>query len=190
MEKTKDRILSAALELYVRNGYEKSTMRELAATLGITAGALYRHYRSKEDIFQAVLRKMEQFDREYAVKCNLPAENRAENPGEWRGIERADLVRFTVEMFRHWTEDPFCSAFRRMITREQHRSPPMNALFQQYFGRGPLEYVTDLFRVCGAPDPEAEGVRFYGAFFLLMNLYDTAEEPRKLAEQLERILSK
>ena len=170
MEKTKDRILSAALELYVRNGYEKSTMRELAAVLGITAGALYRHYRSKEDIFQAVLRKMEQFDREYAVKCNLPAENRAENPGEWRGIERADLVRFTVEMFRHWTEDPFCSAFRRMITREQH--------------------VTDLFRVCGAPDPEAEGVRFYGAFFLLMNLYDTAEEPRKLAEQLERILSK
>ena len=46
MEKTKDRILSAALELYVRNGYEKSTMRELAAALGITAGALYRHYRS------------------------------------------------------------------------------------------------------------------------------------------------
>ena len=54
MGDTKERILLTALELFSENGYEAVSVSDIAAELGITKGALYRHYRSKRDIFESI----------------------------------------------------------------------------------------------------------------------------------------
>lgn len=164
-------------------------MRDIAGKLGITQGALYRHYAGKRDIFESILRRMEEYDRQYAEHCHLPTAGYAEAPKSYRGIARAELVRFTLEMFRHWTENEFAAAFRRMLTLEQYRSPEMSALYQQYFGRGVLLYLADLFRENGSADPESDALRFYAPFYLLLNQYDSADAPSEYAVRLERILS-
>ena len=55
---TKERILARALELFAQNGYAGTNVRELAASLGIVKSALYKHFASKEDIWNALLDEM------------------------------------------------------------------------------------------------------------------------------------
>ena len=47
---TKARIQEVALELFAQQGYEKTSLREIAERLGVTKAALYYHFRTKEDI--------------------------------------------------------------------------------------------------------------------------------------------
>ncbi len=47
---TKGRIQEVALELFAEQGYEKTSLREIAERLGVTKAALYYHFRTKEDI--------------------------------------------------------------------------------------------------------------------------------------------
>jgi AcrR family transcriptional regulator len=47
---TRSRVQQVALELFAEQGYEKTSLREIAERLGVTKAALYYHFRSKEDI--------------------------------------------------------------------------------------------------------------------------------------------
>jgi len=51
---TKARILNSAYELFVEKGYRGSSMRDIAENAGIKAGSIYNHFKTKEDIFEAV----------------------------------------------------------------------------------------------------------------------------------------
>lgn len=48
---TRDRLIEAAVELFGANGFIETSMRDLAAEVGIKAPALYNHFKSKEEIF-------------------------------------------------------------------------------------------------------------------------------------------
>jgi AcrR family transcriptional regulator len=49
-ESTRARIQAIALELFTENGYEKTSLREIAERLGVTKAALYYHFKSKDEI--------------------------------------------------------------------------------------------------------------------------------------------
>lgn len=49
------RILDAASDLMVRFGYDKTTVSEIAAEAGVSKGAIYLHFQSKEELFEALL---------------------------------------------------------------------------------------------------------------------------------------
>lgn len=54
---TKEKILDAALVSFAENGYKGTNLRDLAAGMGLSKSALYKHYASKEDTaYGAVLR--------------------------------------------------------------------------------------------------------------------------------------
>ena len=53
-ETTKQRILDSAYELFVKNGYRGSSMRDIAENAGIKAASIYNHFDTKENIFEAV----------------------------------------------------------------------------------------------------------------------------------------
>lgn len=53
-ELTRKRILEAAAKEMLNVGYQKASMREIAAKAGITAGALYKHFQGKEEIFETI----------------------------------------------------------------------------------------------------------------------------------------
>ena len=62
MEDTKEKILLAALRLFANDGYEAVSVSEIAGELGITKGALYKHYKNKKDIFDSIVKRMEEMD--------------------------------------------------------------------------------------------------------------------------------
>ncbi len=58
---TRERILDAALELFVTQGYDGTSLRQIAEQLGVTKAALYYHFESKEDILLALHMRMHEF---------------------------------------------------------------------------------------------------------------------------------
>lgn len=52
---TRERIQQVALDLFVEQGYEKTSLREIAERLDVTKAALYYHFRTKEDIVTSLL---------------------------------------------------------------------------------------------------------------------------------------
>jgi len=51
---TRSRVQAVALELFAEQGYEKTSLREIAERLGVTKAALYYHFKSKEDIVHSL----------------------------------------------------------------------------------------------------------------------------------------
>jgi AcrR family transcriptional regulator len=58
---TRERILDAALNLFIEKGFDKTSLREIAEQLGVTKAALYYHFASKEDILMALHLRLHEF---------------------------------------------------------------------------------------------------------------------------------
>ena len=72
MTDTKEKILAVALQLFAKDGYEAVSVSKIAEKLGITKGALYKHYENKKDIFNSIVARMSQSDHEIARKYGVP----------------------------------------------------------------------------------------------------------------------
>lgn len=143
----------------------------IAEAIGVTKGALYRHFGSKQAIFDAIVQKMFALDEERATQDNVPAQTYDDAPESYLHTALSDVCAFVCNQFDFWTADPFASLFRKMITVEQYKSPEATKLFQDVIGTGPVRYSEDLLREminAGQLKPEAEA---FGISNLAMQLY-------------------
>ena len=190
MGNRKEEILIVALHLFARDGYEAVSVSQIAGELDMTKGALYRHYKSKRDIFDSIVKQMEQQDSEQARENEVPEESIEKTPEEYQNVSFDDFVEYSKSMFEYWTEDDFASSFRKMLTIEQFRSEGMQKLYQQYLVSGPAGYVKDLFKNMKIKDPEENAVKFYANMFFYYSLYDGAADKAKAKCQFEQMLDK
>ena len=190
MGNRKEEILIVALHLFARDGYEAVSVSQIAGELDMTKGALYRHYKSKRDIFDSIVKRMEQQDSEQARENEVPEESIEKTPEEYQNISFDDFVEYSKSMFEYWTEDDFASSLRKMLTIEQFRSEGMQKLYQQYLVSGPAGYVKDLFKNMKIKDPEENAVKFYANMFFYYNVYDGAADKAKAKCQFEQMLDK
>jgi len=190
MGNRKKEILIVALHLFARDGYEAVSVSQIAGELDMTKGALYRHYKSKRDIFDCIVRHMEQQDSEQARQNEVPEESIEKVPEEYQNVSVEDFVGYSKSMFEYWTEDDFASSFRKMLTLEQFRNEEMQNLYQQYLVSGPAEYVKDLFKNMEIKNPEEEAVKFYANMFFYYSVYDGATDKTKAKCQFEYMLDK
>ena len=190
MGNRKEEILIVALHLFARDGYEAVSVSQIAGELDMTKGALYRHYKSKRDIFDCIVQRMEQQDSEQARQNEVPEESIEKVPEEYQNVSVEDFVGYSKSMFEYWTEDDFASSFRKMLTLEQFRNEEMQNLYQQYLVSGPAEYVKDLFKNMEIKNPEEEAVKFYANMFFYYSVYDGTSDKVKVKCQFEHMLDK
>ena len=190
MRNRKEEIMIVALHLFARDGYETVYVSRIAGELDMTKGALYRHYKSKRDIFDCIVQRMEQQDSEQARQNEVPEESIEKVPEEYQNVSVEDFVGYSKSMFEYWTEDDFASSFRKMLTLEQFRNEEMQNLYQQYLVSGPAEYVKDLFKNMEIKNPEEEAVKFYANMFFYYSVYDGATDKTKAKCQFEYMLDK
>ena len=176
MGNRKEEILIVALHLFARDGYEAVSVSQIAGELDMTKGALYRHYKSKRDIFDCIVQRMEQQDGEQASEYDMPKEEKEKMPEQYENVSLDDLVEYSKSMYEYWTEDDFASAFRKMLTIEQFRSEEMQNLYQQYLVAGPASYVKDLFESIGIINAKDKADRFYATMHFYYSIYDGAAD--------------
>ena len=188
MSNRKEEILIVALHLFARDGYEAVSVSQIAGELAITKGALYRHYKSKRDIFDCIVKRMEQQDHDQASEYDMPEDEREEMPEQYETVSLDNFVKYSMSMFEYWTEDDFASSFRKMLTIEQFRSEEMQKLYQQYLVAGPASYVKDLFESMEIADSAEKAIRFYAMMHFYYSVYDGAEDKEQVKEEFETAL--
>ena len=185
---TKEEILLESLKLFARDGYEGVTVRNIAEKLGIRQSSLYKHYKSKQDIFISILKRMNEEFQTKTTSLNLP-EGDFSQMADLSGHEPLTAIKVLGEgLFRYWTEDEYASDFRRMLILEQYRSNQISALYQQYLAGGVIEYQTKFFAEMiqqgyfKEHNAKQLAINFYGPVFLLMTVYDGTENKNGLVD--------
>lgn len=190
MGDTKGKILLTALQLFARDGYEAVSVRNIAEELGMTKGALYRHYKNKRDIFDSIVDRMIQIDAQRAKEYQMPIEQYDEMSDSYANTSWEDIEKYTIEQLKFWTEDNFALLFRRMLTLEQYRNAEMADLYSQCIVEGPVSYMEDLFReltkkgVLKEENPRQLAVEYYAPLFLLISISDKKGENESYVEIL------
>lgn len=185
---TKERILDEALKLFAQSGYMGTSMNDIADRMGVTKAALYKHYKSKQEILDSIVEKMNRMDQERVKEYDMPEGNMKEVVEGYRSTALDKIKEFTKVQFLHWTKEEFPCCFRKMLTLEQYRDPELAKLYQKYLSGGPLLYIEEIFR--GFTDNEREAKQlaldFYGPIFLLYSIYDGVEGKEAIATQVEQ----
>ena len=184
---TKERILETALELFAQSGYLGTSMSDIAKQLGITKGALYKHYAGKQEILDCIVARMSQMDYEQAEAYEMPETEPDGSAEAYMHTPIAQIHAYSMAQFDHWTKETFSANFRKMLTLEQYRDPKMARLHHDYLAGGPLEYMAAIFRKLADSDEEAMqlALEFYGPMYLLYSVYDGAEEKEAIAPLLD-----
>jgi AcrR family transcriptional regulator len=112
---TRAEILAVGSELFIEQGYEATSLREISERLGITKAALYYHFPSKDDILRALMEPVGNIVGELVDKLEA-----ARDVGEW-----ADALTWVISMiFEHID-------FFRLLERNRHSVEQMHETFNE-----------------------------------------------------------
>ncbi|ETP73470.1 transcriptional regulator [Lachnospiraceae bacterium JC7] len=199
MKTSKEDILLTALKLFSERGFDAVSTSMIAEKLDITKGALYRHYKDKQAIFDSIIEKMYELDRERAEKDSVPASAYDESPEEYGNTDLKDFCEFTVNQFDFWSGDEFASAFRKMLILEQFKSPEKMKLYQDMIVMGPVKYSEDLFEEMIGKNILNQKAKKIGARRLAMELFaslslalqldDGGEDRERIKEDLKIMIN-
>ena len=184
---TKQRILSESLRLFSENGYDAVSVAEIASAVGIKAPSLYKHYKSKRDIFDSILKKMSEADGFYADENDMPNVD-----DDYNNVSLESIKTFSFAMFKHWTDDEFAARFRRMLSLERFKNTEMAELYKSYISSGPLDYMKEVFAGMNYSENDAGqlALSFYGPMFMLYTVYDESENKKEIVSQAEMHINK
>lgn len=190
---TREIILEEALNLFAVKGYQSVTVKEIAKAVGIKDSSLYKHFASKQAIYDTLLAWMNQKFEETVSFYRLP---QGEIESVAREYGRNDLVwlkKACEAVFLFFLKDPQAAKFRRMLTIEQYKSDDAAKTLYNWFFNDAILFQTDLFREMikqgsfrDGP-PQIIALQFYGPFYTLLCQYD--QRPEKEAEALALLMA-
>ena len=171
---TKERILAAALELFSKNGYAGTNIRELTASLGLVKSAMYKHFESKEDIWNTLLDEMiVYYDTHFGSPEHLPPV-----PDTMEGL--AEMTRQMVDFTVH---DEKVVMTRKLLTIEQFRDERARDLATKHFLTGLKDMFTPIFQglmdkgLIRRDDPSMVALAYTAPISSLIHMCD--REPEK-----------
>ena len=179
---TKERILEAALEMFSQNGYAGTNIRELSASLGLVKSGVYKHYKSKEAIWNALLDQMIAYYADHFGSADrLPPV-----PDSPEG-----LVTMTMQMVNFTVHDEKVIMTRKVLTLEQFRDSRARELATKHFLTGLTDIFTRIFTSMMAKgllrkdNPEMLAFAYTAPISTLIHLCD--REPDKTEEAIARV---
>ena len=142
---TKQRILLEALRLFSKRGYDAISVEQIASAVGIKAPSLYKHYKSKKDIFDAIFEDTAKRYEEFIQTISIPVTDSKQDVVVFENITAEDLVQKVKSLIKYSLHDENISKFRKMMTIEQFRSPELSKLYSDRYVNQIQNYHTDLF---------------------------------------------
>ena len=179
---TKERILTAALEMFSEKGYEGTNIRELAASLGLVKSGIYKHYDSKEAIWNALLDRMiVYYGEHFGSPEHLPPV--PDSPEAF--------IAMTLRMADLTIHDEQIVMTRKVLTLEQFRDNRARELATKHFLTGLTDMFTHIFAgmmdrgLIRRDDPAMLAFAYTTPVSALIHLCD--REPEKTDEAITQI---
>lgn len=139
---TKERILHEALRLFSTRGYEAVGVEDIATAVGIKPASLYKHYRNKQAIFDAIFTETSKRYGTFTDDISFHPDNQ----DEIDNITADILVKKVKELVRYSLHDEYVSNFRKLMTVEQFRSEELSKLYTQRYVDLMFNYHKELFK--------------------------------------------
>jgi len=179
---TKEKILAKALELFSQKGYEGTNINELMVSVGLVKSAMYRHFNSKEEIWNALLdRLIVYYEERFGSAENLPPVPESQE----------ELLAMTMRMVNFTVHDETVVMTRKLLTIEQYRDERARKLATKHFLTGLTEMFTHVFSgmmekgLLRRDDPELLAFSYTAPISALIHLCD--REPEQTGDALDRI---
>lgn len=193
MEKknTKQTILEEALNLFATHGYEAVTVADIAQAVGIKAPSLYKHYKSKQDIFDSIIKEMDERYVAFSAKLGIEGKNPQIASEQYIHIDVDELIKIGTGMFLYYLHDEYASKFRKMLTVEQFKNPIASKIYVEQYIDSPLQFQQLIFErfmnknTMWPLNSKVAALHFYSPMFLLFGLCDNY--PEREAEALNLI---
>lgn len=129
---TKEMILEAALSLFSEQGYNGTSVEEIANEVGIKAPSLYKHFKGKEEILNALIDSAEtRYEESFGSEKNigkLPA-------------SKKEFIDLTMKKISFTMSDPMIKKIRMLLVQEQFR----NQRFAQITSRHQVEGIVKMY---------------------------------------------
>lgn len=156
----KDKIIYEALLLFSKEGFEATSTRAIARAVHCSDAVIYKHFKSKKEILDAVVEICSQRFMERAGVVS------------WEELTWEKLGEFCLSMFDFQTRDEWIVPFRQLLMIEQFRNDEMKELYQRFFIRQPVDFTEKIFErlinlgYMKPGNPKIYAMKLYGPFFL------------------------
>ena len=184
---TKQEILEAALELFSVQGFEATSIAQIASAVGIRKASLYSHFENKQAILDAIVKEvLEQYE-EHSLFARADWEKDAGNPPQTSD----DAVKMIQGQVRYILHDPAISRARKMLVIEQFQNPELANLQTKQNYSDVLGYFTGLMKrlirqsVLAEDDPEIMAAQFCLPISTWISLCD--REPEREPEVMDLV---
>lgn len=174
--------MAAALELFSQNGYAGTNIRELTASLGLVKSSMYKHFGSKEEIWNALLDQMiAYYGERFGSTEHLPP-----IPDTLEG-----LLGMTMRMVNFTVHDEKIVMMRKVLAIEQFRDERARELATKHFLTGLTELFTHVLTgmmekgLIRQNDPRMLAFAYTAPISALIHLCD--REPQKTDDAMAQV---
>lgn len=186
---TKQRILDEALTLFSEKGYANVFVGDIAESVGIKAPSLYKHYKSKKAIFDAIIDEMNRRFAEQAKAMQINGTDAAKDAGIYENLSEEQLLKLGREFFLYYLHDDYNRKFRKMLTLEQFHDKELAKAYSKLYVDDPLSYQGMLFGfmakagVLQTDNVQVMTLHFYAPIYYMLTICD--REPDREPEMLK-----
>ena len=186
---TKEKILDEALTLFSEKGYANVFVSDIADRVGIKAPSLYKHYKSKRAIFDAIIDEMNRRFEEQAKTMQINGTDAAADAGIYKSLSEDRLLMLGREFFLYYLHDDYNKKFRKMLTLEQFHDTDLAKVYSKLYVDDPLSYQGMLFGfmvtagVLKTDNVQIMTLHFYAPIYYLLTICD--REPDREPEALK-----
>lgn len=182
---TKQDILEAALDLFSVQGFEATSISQIAGAVGIRKASLYSHFESKQAILDALVQDVLMQYGEHSIFAKTDWQKGAE------GIPATPdaAVQMIQGQLRYILHDSHISRARKMLVIEQFQNPELARLQTKQNYADVMQYFTGLMKqlirqgVLAGDDPQIMAAQFCLPVSVWINLCD--REPEREQEVME-----
>ena len=184
---TKQEILESALELFSVQGFEATSISQIASAVGIRKASLYSHFENKQAILDELVRVVLEQYAEHSIFAKTDWEKDTDN----LPVTPDDAVKMIGGQIRYLLHDSAISRARKMLVIEQFQNPELAKLQTKQNYLDVLGYFTGLIKclilkgVLDKDDPEIMAAQFCLPISVWINLCD--REPERETEVMELV---
>ena len=188
---TKHRILDEALTLFSEKGYANVYVSDIAERVGIKAPSLYKHYRNKRAIFDAIIDEMNHRFEQQAQALSISGTDPTADAEVYKNMDEDHLIKLGTDLFRYYLHDSYTKRFRKMLTLEQFQDQELARVYSQQYFDMPLSYQGMLLGLMVSQgllvteNVPIMTLQFYAPIYMLLTVCD--REPSREQEALELI---
>lgn len=184
---TKQKILNEALTLFSEKGYSAVYVGDIADAVGIKAPSLYKHYKSKQAIFDSCVEVFSERMEQVRNKLRLPYTLNADIDYQTASMET--IIEIAINLFVFYLQDDVATKFRKMLMIERYHNAELNELFENLFIDGVVRHEEKIFsdlidaKIIKKENPHIIALRFYTPIFYLLQKYDMHPDMVEEAKQ-------